>query len=771
MEQKKNLTNAETIKSNIREILSYTRVKERAQIETILEKLKQAAEKDGWSKTFIAISNLLHCGFSIDRKRKKESNRKLQAHVDQWQPFSLKRFKQEHSKKMDNASTSDETVLSLLAPYNLEVLNLFNQTFRSGKERLYAQTVNFVSAKEGASAVLETIYYADKNQEKELVYLFLKKVFNKTYDVVQQLKSKSISYPLIFKEPLREEERETEQEPSSKKGGLYLCHDGDIGNLYSYMDGLASGLISAFERDFIKERQEFFSQEKKKYQKEGYITNALLITLILKYNKKEDVLKNMVVKHPKFDLKVVLLEFIKTLQTNPVLFRYSMKRSFYLKHYVIELLEDQQLAKIPNFYMGMVIAAGLLSNEQLQPSYGLIEKLLDEKSSFRPECKDQLALCLNEMTPTTIDSLVKYIIKGSYLIASKESKKILEKKFEEAKALSMVQDPLNALIEGLVAESGTLRQCGQNEGSGSIKEEGENQAGGEKKFLEALQTLKKWWVRQEQKENKLKALAFQLNANKNREILKDNSPETLARLRQIRPAIISEQFCLIGAERFREKIYYLTTFESRKQIFIKCEKYFKQCIEHLFLIFEEKHVARHLQHHLDEIGIYLERCLLFRMPLSKVYHLPARDPRKQPIVYLGVTLMPFKKKTGSRDASKGEIQIKPHLLLFQEVPHSFANQNTSCQTVQFSNPHSKKTVTRSVIEIPFCSHEYYLPILHGFKDILQRYIGEDQWNQKAVQHVVGAIKDYQQMVESESDYGVVGEEMLTNPARRKKKSA
>lgn len=736
-------------------------------VETILSEFREFLLRDEIteSRSFTALYKLLRYGIEFNERRQAQEKQNLQQCVNRCPRYSVSELRELVKEQKRQAPPGESDIMDLVAEFNEAMLKEFNEKFTTNKERLFAYTVNFVS-EQGFSKILESIYFASPQQTHELAYMFLKKVFKNTYDVVQKMDRKQILYPCIFKEPLRKQDQENEQAPPTDPVGRYaLCYDFDIGNLYSYLDLLSNALRKMLNRNYITEKYKYYTEEKKKNQEEGYISYPLLLSLILRFESKESVINNMIVQGQgeKDELKSVLFEFIKMLQTSEFLFLYSLKRYQYLKHFVLELLQDKQLAGIPQFYAGMVIAIALLSNEQYQPPYPLIEKLMDEKASLQKNTKTELAASLNELAPKTLDNLMRFIVKGSYLLGGEKAKRILEEKFEEAKIMSAVQDPLSAIMQG-------ISEIGLEEAQAIVEKNMASPQERNAKILESAQVEKKFSIWQ----NLIKQIfqwrvknipeplkwvedtANALDKNKNRHIEKEVDTKTLKRLRGLQPVKLNDGFSFFPAKisRWQEKVVFIERFHRRRGVCLGIETKFKETLRDLIEAFFKQKVVYEAIHDLEKGGTFHEYSLMIRLPRDDYYKLPGQHKRKIQL-FLGIGLIPMKKPNGP-------IASQPCLFLFQEIPSGFHGKGFHPIETSAIHPETGQTKAYELLEITL-SESYYLTALLGLLDTLRKWLPSVDWDKESAQKVIGSILDYQTLASSSNEYGAVGGEVLLNP--------
>lgn len=721
------------------------------------------------NRSFAALYKLLRYGLDFNEKRVAQENKKLQKCIDDYRLFTVNDLRTAVKERIRQAPAGEADVLKLVGEFNESMLVDFKNQFITNKQRTYASTVNFVS-ESGFSKILESIYWASPEQTKEIAYMFLKKVFKNTYDVVQKMDRKQIAYSCVFREPLRSEDQEEEQiPPQDQTGQSLLCYDFDIGNLYSFLDILSNVLRKMLNRQYITSRYQYYSEEKKKNNEEGYISYPLLLSLILKYEPKETVINNMIVlgQGEKDEIKAVLLNFIKTLQSSEFLYVYALKRYIYLKHFVLELLHDKQLAGIPNFYVGMVIACALLSNEQYKVPYSLIKLLMDEKESLQETTKQQLADNLNELTPDTLDNLLRYIVKGSYLVAGPDAKRVLEEKFEEAKVLSATQDPLSSIMQGLT-EIGTA-SANRVIKTGTRSNEGKTTILGQAEIAEKftiwqnlIRQIFKWQVKRISGPLKwIENTAMQLDTHRDRYTTKDETEEVQKRLQGLHLAVLPKNFTFFPdhTPKWQNRVPFIERYNRRRGICLGIEKKFKETLWDLIETLHKYGVVHETFHAFTRGGSFRECGIVVKLPVDNYYTLPAGQSRAHTQLFVGIGLIPMKKPNGP-------IETKPCLFLFQEIPSGFNSQGLYPLKVKVKDPTSKSQKEHSILEIPL-SESYYEATLSGTLDVLQKWLPMALWDKDSTQKVVGCIQDFQSLVNSSDKYGAVGEEVICNPNRPK----
>ncbi|MBF0286623.1 MAG: hypothetical protein HQM14_02300 [SAR324 cluster bacterium] len=763
------------VASTIDSVLSGTSKESQAKVSEILQRFQaflvndEIVENVLENKSFAALYKLLRYGLDYNENRVAEENKTLQACIDDYHLFTVRELRSAVKERMDHAPAGEVDVLKMVSEFNESMLVAFKEQFPTNKQRTYASTVNFVS-ESGFSKILESIYWASPQQTKEIAYMFLKKVFKNTYDVVQKMDRKQIVYPCVFKEPLRPEDQEDEQiPPQNQSGKSVLCYDFDIGNLYSFLDILSNVLRKMLNRTYITARYQYYSEEKKKNNEEGYISYPLLLSLILKNEPKETVIENMIVmgQGEKDEIKSALLDFIKTLQSSEFLYVYSLKRYTYLKHFVLELLHDKQLAGIPNFYAGMVIACALLSNEQYKAPYGLIKMLMDEKESLMNTTKQQLAESLNQLTPNTLDHLLRYIVKGSYLVAGPNAKKLLEAKFEEAKVLSATQDPLSSIMQGLT-------EIGTEEVNTIIKKGGDTNAGkttimGQEEVNEKftiwqnlLRQIFKWQVKRIPGPLKwIETTAMQLETHRDRYIAKEETEDVRKRLQGLQLANLPKHFTFFPdkSPKWQDQIPFIDKYHRRRGICLGIERKFKETLWDLIETLYKYGMVHETYHTFKRGGSFRECCIVVKLPIDQYYRLPAGQRKGHVQLFIGIGMIPMKKPSGP-------IETKPCIFLFQEIPSGFNSEGLHPLTVKVQDATAKTKKEYNILEIPL-SESYYEATLAGLLDILQKWMPMAMWDKDAVQKMVGCIYDFQSLVSSSDKYGAVGDEVICNPNRPK----
>ncbi|MBF0277282.1 MAG: hypothetical protein HQM13_05820 [SAR324 cluster bacterium] len=743
-----------------------------AHVKNILLKFQEFLANDEITenKSFAAIFKLLRYGLEFNERRIAKENKPLQSIVNEQKMFTVKELQSVVKERMKQVPPGEAAVMEIVAEFNQEMLKEFNRKFPSRKERLFASTVNFVS-ETGFSKILESIYYASPEQTKEIAFIFLKKIFKNTYDVVQKMDKKLIRYPCVFLEPLHPKEQEEEQIPPKNQKGLpSLCYDFDIGNLYSYLDILANVLRKMLNRQYITERYQYYTDEKKRNNESGYISYPLLLSLILKNESKKEIIDQMILlgQEEKNEIKAVLLEFIKTLQTHEFLYLYTIKRHIYLKHFVLELLQDKQLASIPNFYVGMVITGALLSNEQFKVPYDLIELLMDESQCYQEPTKTKLAESLGELSPKTLDDLLRYILKGSYLIAGKESKKILEKKFEEAKVLSAVEDPLTSIMQGLtelgMEETAALAQKVDFASETEMKNEDTAILGAsdlEGKFArwqDLIKQIFQWQVKRVPSPlTWIEKTSTELESQPEFSDPKDSDPAAEARLSALELTLLPDDFTFFTGktEKWQDKIQFIEKYFRRRGICLGLESAFKEVLRDLLNAVQKFDAVHQSTHVLEKDGTFEELSLVVKLPREPYYKLPTGQHKGNIQLFLGVGLIPMKKQ-------RGAVEIKPCLFLFQEVPGGFQSKGSFPLNIRSLLSDSKSTMGHTLLEIPL-SESYYAPTLLALYDALQKWLPLPAWEKETTQRVIRSIRDFHELTNSGDTYGAVGSEMIKNP--------
>ncbi len=746
-------------------------------IRTILKRFHSFLKQDEIhkSKAFTTIYKLLQYGFEHNESRSPTENRTLQEMIRDEQSITAEQLQEAIDKRLEGTKDEEREILEQVAEFNMKMLEGFNSRFRTNKERMYATTVNFVS-ETGFHKILEAIFFADAPKTKKLAFVILKKVFKNTYEVVQQMDRKHIAYPEVFREPLRLDDQEDEQTPPvDQNGKAFLCYDFDVGNLYSYLDILSNVLRKMLDRHYLTQRYQHYAAEKKR-NGEGYISYPLLLSLILKNETQNEVVEHMLASDPRQadQIQSVLMEFIHSLQTNEFLYLYSIKRYIYLKHFLLELLEEKRIAGIHPFYLSMILSAGLLANEQYQVPYDLIDQLMNEKECSTRDTKAKLAETLNELTPNTIDTLLRFVIKTSYMLAGPKEKKALERRFEEAKILSALNDPLTAIMQGVIdlgieearlhgSEDAEAHLWENSPSGGNAALMGHAEV--EKKFSlwqSIVKQIFKWRVKRLPESLRwIENTATQLEMNKGRYFPKDHSPASKARWNQLLWSDLPDSFTFFtdDAPKWRDQIQFIEKYHRRRGILLNLDRKFRKTIAGLLEELVKHGAVREKIIELDNGETHRELCAVVKLPTDRHYQLPTGPSRQA--LFVGIGLIPYKKKGGPAE---------PHatLFLYQEIPRGFHSEGMHPLSVKVTNPMTGNSKAFELIEISL-TERYYDAALQGFLDALHKWLPMPAWDQDHTQKVVGSLRDYHRLVNSNDDYGAVGEEVMNNPNKQKKR--
>lgn len=169
------------------------------------------------------------------------------------------------------------------------------------------------------------------------------------------------------------------------------------GSLYSFLSDLAKIIIPAFKEDYLEKFENIVSPvELLDYAISPFYSKSAIESKSLHTKLVDDEEK----------IRNILLDFIVAIQSHDALFNYSIKRHGYYKLFLINLTNEDRFQDYPPILVSKILAGCFLANQQLKPSQGLIDAMVDEKKFSAPATTKAKKSFINHLAPSTILKII-----------------------------------------------------------------------------------------------------------------------------------------------------------------------------------------------------------------------------------------------------------------------------------------------------------------------------------------------------------------------------
>jgi len=288
--------------------------------------------------------------------------------VKENEPISIELIK-EGFDLLDEQVQGSEFFLHQVREVFMDSIRALNKL--SPSRRLFAlETYNLIGDLDSLALTAETLLFAQENRVKPICITYLR-AFQGTDQVIQTLSK----HDEIFDK---------------------VESDRQLRSLYRFRSDMAEQLLSLLNQDFVLLQS-----------KSSGIASDLaldLIRLILRSHSDPRLTEHLIGGE---QLSLNLAKLIAFIQGHPNLAIYGKFRFDYMKHFVSDLTSVELISGVEPSDMAKVVACFIYGNEQLRPPESLVKALLDEHEGQQPETSESLNAFLNDLTPTTVDVLLK----------------------------------------------------------------------------------------------------------------------------------------------------------------------------------------------------------------------------------------------------------------------------------------------------------------------------------------------------------------------------
>ena len=262
-----------------------------------------------------------------------------------------------------------------------EIIRTIN-SFPPAKRFFILQTIDGFNTSQYAAKVVPALLSLEDPGQQQLILEFIFATFNTLKKNVETI----ISIPELFPQASLHVER---------------------GALYALTADLAKAVVALFTGDYLSR----FDRSNADMVLVSQVMEALK-----KSGKQHQQTSHLIARPPA--LRERIIHYISVLQTHDALWLYAKKRHLYYTRFLKQIHRHPKISPFALDIASLILAACLISNQQLQPEDELIARMISVNTCAEPETQTAYHHYVEQLTPTTVLAVISDYKQTAFQITS-----------------------------------------------------------------------------------------------------------------------------------------------------------------------------------------------------------------------------------------------------------------------------------------------------------------------------------------------------------------